>query len=188
MRPTLAAALAALALAAASPAAAQLSLEVRGGAGAGSYGATEAGFQAVPRAAGSAHLAYAFNPRLAAYAGYSHAGFGCIEGFCDGVDPTFTSSGLDAGVRVQLPAGLWVRGGAVVHMLKVKSPVQDQSSDAGFGIGAGAGFTIPLGGRFALTPGVGYTRYTASMPDGSDPVAVLTADLGFRFNLSGARR
>lgn len=188
MRPILAAALAAAAVAAASPAAAQLSLEVRGGAGAGSYGATGAGFQPVPGTAGSAHLGYAFHPRLAAYAGYSNTGFGCVEGFCEGVDPTFTSSGLDAGVRFQLPAGLWVRGGAVVHALKVDSPVQDESSDAAFGVGAGAGFTIPLGSRLALTPGVGYTRYTASMPDGSDPVAVFTADLGLRFDLSGARR
>ncbi|HEV2147571.1 MAG TPA: outer membrane beta-barrel protein [Longimicrobiaceae bacterium] len=183
MRTALAAALAPLALLAATPASAQLALELRGGAGAGSYGATAAGFQLVPQPAGSAALSYAFRPGLAAYAGYSLVRFGCDEGFCVGANPTFTSRGLDAGVRVRLPAGLWVRGGAVMHTLEGTGSRGSESADAAFGIGAGAGIGIPLGSRLTLTPGVGYTRYTASTSSGDEPVAIVTADVGLRFSL-----
>lgn len=189
MRPLLAASLAALALLAAAPASAQLSLELRGGAGAGSYGATQAGFQFVPQPAGSAALSYAFRPGVAAYAGYTFARFGCEkEGFCIGAEPVFTSQGLDAGVRLELPAGLWVRGGLVLHSLNGESSAGEESTDPALGFGVGAGFGVPLGSRLTLTPGVGYTRHGASGPAGDHPVAFVTADLGLRFSLSGPRR
>lgn len=189
MRPVLAASLAALALLAAAPASAQLALELRGGAGAGSYGATQAGFQFVPQPAGSAALAYAFRPGVAAYAGYTFARFGCQEkGFCSGVDPVFTSRGLDAGVRLEIPAGAWVRGGLVLHSLDGESSAGEESTDAALGFGVGAGIGVPLGSRLTLTPGVGYTRYGASGPAGDHPVAFVTADLGLRFSLTGPRR
>lgn len=188
MRTAFAAALAAALLAVApAPAAAQLALEVRGGAGAGSYGATGAGFQLVPQPAGSAALSYGFRPGLAGYAGYSFARFGCREeGFCNTVEPVFTSQGAEAGLRVELPLGAWVRGGAVMHSLRGESPAGEESSDAAFGIAAGAGLGFPLGSRLVLTPGVGYTRYTASAPAGDHVVAVITGDLGLRIRL-GAR-
>jgi opacity protein-like surface antigen len=176
MRPLLAASLAAVALLAAAPASAQLSLELRGGAGAGSYGATSAGFQVVPQPAGSAALSWAFRPGVAAYAGYS------------GVEPVFTSQGLDAGVRLELPAGIWARGGLVLHSLSGESPAGEESTDAALGFGAGAGIGLRLGERLTLTPGLGYTRYGASGPSGDHPVAVVTADLGLRFSLTGPRR
>ncbi|HEX2092469.1 MAG TPA: outer membrane beta-barrel protein [Longimicrobiaceae bacterium] len=191
MRPTLAAALSALALLAAAPAAAQLSMEVRGGAGAGSYEATSAGFQLIPRPAMSASLDYAPTPLWSVYAGYTYAGFGCEEGFCRGVDPVFTSRGIDAGVRFQLPHGLWVRGGAVMHSLGIESrrgeETFSESSDAAFGLGAGVGIGVRLGNRVIITPGIGYTRYTADTADGSDGVALLTADVGLRISLTGPR-
>lgn len=189
MRALLAASLAAVALLAAAPASAQLSLELRGGAGAGSYGATSAGFQVVPQPAGSAALSWAFRPGVAAYAGYSLARFGCErEGFCSGVEPVFTSQGLDAGVRLELPAGIWARGGLVLHSLSGDSPAGEESTDAALGFGAGAGIGVRLGRRLTLTPGLGYTRYGASGPSGDHPVAVVTADLGLRISLTGPRR
>ena len=189
MRPLLAASLAALALLAAAPASAQLELELRGGAGAGSYGATSAGFQVVPQPAGSAALSWTFRRGAAAYAGYSLARFGCErEGFCSGVDPVFTSQGVDAGVRLELPAGIWARGGLVLHSLSGESPAGEESTDAALGIGAGAGIGLRLGDRLTLTPGVGYTRYGAPGPAGDHPVAIVTADLGLRISLGGTRR
>lgn len=188
MRPTLAAALAALSLFTAAPAAAQLSLELRGGAGAGSYGATGAGFQFVPLPAGSATLAYAFHPVVAAYAGYGFARFGCEEGFCDGVDPTFTSQGFAAGLRFELPGGVWARGGAVAHTLEAESSRGTENSDAAYGFEAGAGLGLRLGRRLTLTPGIGYTRYAASVDGSDDPVAFVTGDLGLRFSFSGPGR
>ncbi|HEX7241407.1 MAG TPA: hypothetical protein VF263_14115 [Longimicrobiaceae bacterium] len=185
------AALPALALLAAAPAAAQLSLEVRGGAGAGSYAATSAGFQSVPQPAASVALAFAPSPRLAVYGGYSFARFGCEDGFCRGVDPVFTSRGFDAGVRVELPYGLWVRGGPVMHTLDVSSSPggvdYSDSSDPAFGIGAGAGLGFRLGRTVTLTPGIGYVRYNAKTEDGSDAVALLTGDVGLRIGFGRGR-
>jgi len=188
MRPILAASLAALSLLSAAPAAAQLSLELRGGAGAGSYGATGAGFQFVPQPAGSATLDFAFHPRAAAYAGYGFARFGCEEGFCAGVDPTFTSQGFSAGLRFELPAGVWARGGAVAHTLEAESPRGAESSDAAFGFEAGAGLGLRLGPRLTFTPGIGYTRYAASVDGSDEPVAFVTGELGLRITLAGPRR
>ena len=175
-----------------APAAAQLSLELRGGAGAGSYQATGAGFQAIPGAAFRADAGYAFSPTLSVYAGYGRAGFGCEEGFCAGADPTFTSSGVDAGLRVGLPARFWARGGVVRHRLGVSatragSPYRDHSGSA-IGLEAGLGYTLGMGRRLSLTPGIGYLRYTPRFADGTeDPVAVLTAEVGMRVSLPGGR-
>jgi hypothetical protein len=188
MKTVLSAAAVLLGLIAAAPASSQLALELRGGAGAGSYGATGAGFQLLPHPAGSASLSYAFGPRLAAYAGYGFVRFGCEEGLCVGAEPVFTSQGVDVGLRVRLPAGLWVRGGAVMHTLEGSGARGSESSDAAFGIGAGAGIGVPLGDRLTLTPGIGYTRYTASVAGGDETVAIVTGDVGLRFSLSGPRR
>lgn len=168
----------------ARPAAAQLSVELRGGAGAGSYEATSAGFQTLPRAAFGVSAAYAPVSALAVYAGYNQAAFGCEEGFCRGADATFTTSGVSAGLRVQLPAGVWARAGVARHRLGVSSSPGGEpysgSSEAALGVEAGAGWALPLGRRVALTPGVGYLRYEAALGGSSDGVAVVTADVGLR--------
>jgi hypothetical protein len=95
---------------------------------------------------------------------------------------------LDAGVRVELPANLWVRGGLVMHSLKGESSGGEESSDAALGFGAGAGIAIRLGDRLSFTPGIGYERYNASTPAGDHPVGLLTGDVGLRIHLSGPRR
>lgn len=176
-----------LALLLARPAGAQLAVEVRGGAGAGSYEATGAGFQNAPRGAFAASASYAPLPALSVYAGYSRASFGCEEGFCRGVDPTFTTSGVGAGLRASLPLRLWARAGVVRHQLAVSSTPGGEgfsdTSDPALGVEAGLGLALPLlGSRFSLTPGVGYLRYGASL-DGGDRIAVVTADVGLRLSL-----
>jgi hypothetical protein len=169
----------------ARPTAAQLSVEVRGGAGAGAYEATRAGFQNVPQAAFAANVAYAPSRALAVYAGYSRAAFGCEEGFCQELDPTFTTSGVSGGLRFQL-AGFWGRLGVARHQLAISSPRSgapyDDRSDAALGAELGLGYGWRLGPRLSLTPGIGYLRYRAPVDGAEDGVAVLTADVGLRLS------
>jgi hypothetical protein len=174
--------LGALASACALPARAQLTLEVRGGAAIGAYEATEAGRQDVPGPSFGATVGYAFTPRLEAFAGYSRDAFGCEEGFCAGVDPTFTRSGAEAGLRVQLPARLWVRAGLAAHKLSVSSgaPGGDRDSGPAAGVRLGAGFGIPLGPRLSVTPGIEYSRFTTDLDEGSHGVGVVVGSVGLR--------
>ena len=174
--------LGALAAGAALPAHAQLTLEVRGGAAVGSYEATGAGRQSVPGPSFGATLGYAFTPRLEAFAGYSRDAFGCDAGLCAGVEPTFTRSGAEAGLRVQLPARLWVRGGIAAHRLSVASgaPGGDDDSGMSAGVRLGAGFGIPLGPRLSITPGIEYSRFTTDLDEGSPGVGVVAGGVGLR--------
>jgi opacity protein-like surface antigen len=177
-----AAALLALASLAAAPRAhAQIAVELRGGAAVGAYQATTAGLQTVPGPAFGATLGYSIRPKLELFAGYSRATFGCSEGFCENVEPTFTASGAEAGVRVELPARIWVRGALAMQSLGADSDGGDDTSDAGVGLKVGAGLGFPLGRRISVTPGVEYTRFTTNLDDGDDGVGVLTAGLGLRF-------
>ncbi|HYW06253.1 MAG TPA: porin family protein [Longimicrobium sp.] len=167
-------------LAAAPRAHAQLTVELRGGAAIGAYEATTAGLQTVPGPAFGATLGYSVRPNLELFAGYSRASFGCNQGFCDTVRPTFTAAGAEAGVRVELPARIWVRGALAMQSLGADSDAADETSDAGVGLKVGAGLGFPLGRRISVTPGVEYTRFNTNLDDGDDGVGVLTAGLGLR--------
>jgi len=183
MRPLL---LAALAVLACAPAAgAQLTLELRGGAAMGAYEATSAGFQSVPGPSIGATLGYAFNPRIEAFAGYARDQFGCGEGFCAGVEPTFTRSGAEAGLRVALPARLWLRGAVAFQSLSASSsaPGGGDSSGGSPGVRLGAGIGFPVSPRLILTPGLEYSRFNTDLDGGDDGVGVLTAGLGLRIRL-----
>ena len=179
-RPLITALAAVASLVAGSEARAQLSIEVRGAAAVGAYEVTGAGLQTVPGPAFGATLGYAVRPTVEVFAGYSRATFGCDEGFCAGVEPTFTSAGAEAGARVELPARLWVRGGLALQSLAVDAENADDSSDAALGVKVGAGFAFPLGRRISITPGFDYTRFTTNLDGGDDGVGVLTGGVGLR--------
>lgn len=183
MRPVLLLALATLAWA--PRAHAQVTLELRGGAAMGAYEATSAGFQSVPGPSIGATLGYAFNPRMEAFAGYARDQFGCGEGFCAGVEPTFTRSGAEAGLRFSLPAHLWVRGAVAVQSLSASSsaPGGDDSSGGSPGIRLGAGLGFPVARRLTLTPGLEYSRFNTDLDGDDNGVGVLTAGLGLRIGL-----
>ena len=97
-------------------------------------------------------------------AGFSEHRFGCTAGQCaEAVD--FVSTAWDLGMRVNLRAtGIvpWVSLGASAALIDARvgteNGVQQESSDRGWGYEAGAGFLIPVGGPFALNPGVRYGR------------------------------
>lgn len=187
MRQLVAAVAAAVALA--GPAAGQrgLSLEVRGGAGVGNYAEAATDFQFAPRPAFGVSAAYAPTRVLEVYAGYSRTAFGCDMGFCSGRDMTFTSSGVDAGVRLSAPVigRPWLRAGIVSHTLDYDSSPPEgeaRSGQAGSGTGfdLGAGVEVRLGRMLAVTPGVRYLRYGAA---GGDGVAMLVGDVGLRIRM-----
>ena len=166
---------------AAAPAAAQrgIAVEVRGGAGVGNYAEAGTEFELVPQPSFGVAASYAVRPAVEVYAGYSRTEFGCESGFCAGRGMTFTSSGVDAGVRVSLPvaASPWVRLGVVSHTLDFAASSGEPrsgESESGVGFEAGAGVEMRLGSRFSATPGVRYVRY------GDDAVAMLVGDVGMR--------
>lgn len=173
-------ALAATLLLTASPSAAQrVAVEVRGGAGVGNYAEAGADFDFAPRPSFGAAVSYALRPAVEVYAGYSRTTFGCEGGFCAGRGMTFTSAGVDAGVRLglPLPASPWLRLGVVSHALDFDSdsgePRSGESS-SGTGFEAGAGIEVRVVDRISLTPGVRYVRY------GEQTVAMVVGDVGLR--------
>lgn len=168
----------------AAPARAQLpglALEVRGGASAGNHGGAASEFEVLPGAAWGAWVSYAPVERLSVYAGYGRASFGCETGFCGEGGVTFTSRGVDAGLRVSLPvlpaAGPWVSAGIVHRTLEADAGAGDDG--AGWGFSAGGGLELPLGRRLSVTPGVRYVRHGA----GDDDAAMVVGDVGLRIRM-----
>lgn len=177
-----------LGIAAASPAAGQrrMAVEVRGGAGVGNHAPAASDLGFAPGPSCGATVSYPAAPRVQVYAGYSRTGFGCEDGFCAGRGMTFTSRGVDAGVRVSLPAAAspWVRAGLVRHALHASPALDDVDPRSGkvasgVGIELGGGAELRLGRTLAVTPGVRYVRYGG----GDDGVAVLVGDVGLRIRL-----
>jgi hypothetical protein len=169
----------------AAPAQAQLrnlAVEVRGGAAAGNYARAASDFELLPQPSFGATLSYAATEMIAVYAGYSRNSFGCETGFCDGRDVSFTSQGVDAGVRLSLPvvAGPWVSAGIVSHSLEADANGTGAEDASGFGFSAGGGVELRLGRRLSVTPGVRYVRYGAADDDG---VAMLVGDVGLRIRM-----
>jgi opacity protein-like surface antigen len=176
-------------LVASAPAAAQLrapTIELRVGLATGNYDPANAEPKASlnqPALAAEAQLPLV--PGFSLYGGYSYARFGCSGGFCRNASIHFTSRGLDAGVQRGGPDGVWVRGGVVRHRLDVPlSPSGSPrvSSNVATGLQAGAGFGFGVRDRLVVSPGLRYTRYSASFRDvpGSDRVDFLVADVGVR--------
>lgn len=174
----------AAAAAMAVPAAAQrgIAVEVRGGAAAGNYAEAASDFEIAPQPSFGATVSYAATQLVSVYAGYSRSSFGCETGFCTGRDMTFTSQGIDAGVRLSLPviASPWVRAGVVSHSLDAEGGTEDGEAASGFGFEAGGGVEMRLGRRLSVTPGVRYVRYGSA---GEDGVAMLVGDVGLMIRM-----
>ena len=176
------------AAAAGSPAAAQrgVAVEVRGGAGVGNHAAAATDFRFEPGPSYGATLSYPLPRTVEVYAGYSRTGFDCAGGFCTAAGRTFTSHGVEAGVRASLPAAAspWVRAGVVRHVLDYTSAPGDPDPSSGkaargTGFELGGGVQLRLGRTLAITPGIRYVRYGA----GDDGVAMLVGDVGVRIRL-----
>ena len=164
-----------------------LHVEVRGGAwipNADLMGA--GGFDGAASADASFGVHFALRRGLVSYlAGFSEHRFGCTAGQCgEAVD--FVSTTWDLGMRVNLRAtGIvpWVSVGASAAIFDARvdtgTSVQRESSDRGWGFEAGAGVLIPVGGPFALNPGVRYGRSDVDFTSrGTLETRYFIADLG----------
>ena len=143
-----------------------LQWEVRGGAwipNADLVGAQ--GFEGAAAADASFGVHFVLRSGLISYVvGFSEHRFGCTRTQCgEAVD--FVSTAWDLGMRVHLrTAGIvpWVSLSASTALFDARvetgNGLQREGSDRGWGYEAGAGFLIPVGGPFALNPGVRYGR------------------------------
>ncbi len=99
--------------------------------------------------------------------GFSEHRFGCTAVQCvEAVD--FVSTAWDLGVRVNFrEAGIvpWVSLGATAALFDARvdtgGGVAREASDRDWGYEVGAGFLVPVGGPFALNPGVRYGQSDA---------------------------
>jgi len=140
-----------------------------------------------PGLALSGSITYHAIPLVGIYAGGTYNQFSLDD--ADGVN--VNDSGLDLGARIGIPTPLipidpWIKGGLVVHRIKISDSEDDITSDwgTGFEVGAGLGFGF---GPVSITPGVGYVHYNANNGDDLDnadfTVSYLKADIGVRIRI-----
>jgi hypothetical protein len=143
-----------------------LQVEARGGAWIPTSDLVGAsGFSGAASADASFGVHFVLRSGLISYVvGFSEHRFGCTAGEC-GETVDFVSTAWDLGIRVNFrSAGIvpWVSLGATAALFEARvdtgSGVQPESSDRGWGYEAGAGVLIPVGGPFAINPGVRYGR------------------------------
>jgi hypothetical protein len=143
-----------------------LQVEARGGAWIPTSDLVGAsGFAGAASADASFGVHFVLRSGLISYVvGFSEHRFGCTAGEC-GETVDFVSTAWDLGIRVNFRSdGIvpWVSLGATAALFEARvdtgSGVQPESSDRGWGYEAGAGVLIPVGGPFAINPGVRYGR------------------------------
>lgn len=114
---------------------------------------------------------YRFMPHLGAYAGWNwnhYATSALLPGEVD-VEET----GYALGLRFEHPMTAqldgWLRAGALIAHFELEDHDGSFIADSKHGLGweVAAGVTVPLGSRFALTPGIGYRSLTRKIEIGS---------------------
>jgi hypothetical protein len=138
-----------------------------------------------------ATVRYHTNAAIDLYGGFDFASFPPDDDVDFGeADVDFRDFGVRAGVRTNLqfavaPAVVpWLEAGLLVNRTSVKGSVGDVSAtvDADWALGAeaGAGVSIPIGPRAALTPGVRFRTHKADFGDelGDTTVSYFVVDLG----------
>lgn len=125
------------------------------------------------------------------YGGFDFASFPPDDDLdFEGVDLDFRDFGVRAGVRTDLQLAVapsvvpWLEAGLLVNRTSVKGSTGSNSAtvDADWALGAevGAGFSIPIGPRAALTPGVRFRTHKADFGDdlGDTTVSYFVVDVG----------
>ena len=133
---------------------------------------------------------------LGVYAGFDQMRFDCAETSCAADDGKYKLMGASAGVRLSVPlfpiVKPWIKGGVTFHELE--ADFGTSSSFTGFttertpGYEVAAGFDIPFGGIFSITPQVRYVgqklKYkvpgVTSGDESSEAANFYTFDLGLR--------
>lgn len=123
------------------------------------------GFEGAAKAAASFGVHFVLRSGLISYVvGFSEHRFSCTQTKCgEAVD--FVSTAWELGLRVNFrEAGIvpWVSVGASAALFEARvgtgNAVASEDSDRGWGFELGAGVLVPVGGPFALNPGVRYGR------------------------------
>ncbi len=164
-----------------------LQVEVRGGAWIPTADLTGAqGFEGDASREATFGVHFVLRSGLISYvAGFSEHRFGCEMGRCgEAVD--FVSTSWDLGIRVNLRAsGIvpWVSLGATAALFDARvdtvNGVEREGSERGWGYEVGAGVLVPIGGPFALNPGVRYARSDAEFATrGTLETRAIIVDIG----------
>lgn len=195
MRSLFAAAAALLLLVCAGSAHAQIpfTLDMRGGA---SIPAEDFGTIALDPGFGFGFTASArILPHASLYAGWAWTRMS-TEVAPAGADSHLEDTGYAAGFVFQHPLMSriegWGRVGAIYNHVEMESPSGDEVADSGHELGweAGAGFAIPVGHSFALTPGVRYRTFPAEIDltegNASADLSYVMLDVGLSYSFGGA--
>jgi opacity protein-like surface antigen len=114
------------------------------------------------------HAMYQLTPMIDLYAGYSWQRFGVDEDDFGDVDLDVDDSGFALGARLNL-RGMpgfdpWIRGGVILHELKISGSEGGFSasftSDRSVGFEVAAGLAFPVAPRISIVPSVTFRNYS----------------------------
>jgi len=162
--------------------------DLAGGMAIGSHTATAAGLDFAPELSYEAGLSVRLTPRIGLFAGYAHTAFGCVNGYCQQVEPVISANHGQLGVEYSFGRA-FLRVGGVYGSSKGTPTFQGippgETTDPGVGILVGWG--LALGGeRFSVRPMLSYVRFPADdAAAGSGSATGISGKLGFRIGIPG---
>lgn len=167
-------------------------LQMRGGA---AFPTADLGESALNTGAGFEFgLEYRLQPHLGVYLGWDWHRFTTDEAFA-GSDFDVEDTGYAFGAQFTHPLmtsiGYWARFGGIYNHIELEDDRGDIAADSGHELGweVGGGLNIPLGERFALTPGVRYRTFSTTLDvnDATVPVDLswVAAEVGVRWSFGG---
>lgn len=120
-------------------------------------------------------VGYRFMPHVLAYGGWDWFAL-ATDGPFEGLNVDVVNTGYAFGLQFQHPMVRsvegWVRAGALYDHLELEDDEGDIIGDSGHELGweAGGGLSIPIGNRFAMTPGVRYRTFSGEVDAGPGAV------------------
>ena len=190
MRCSMAAALLILVCAGSAHAQSPFSFELRGGA---SIPAEDLGSSPLDAGGGfSFNVSARLLPHTLMYAGWDWNRLN-MQTPLPGADSHIEDTGYVVGLMFRHPmlnrVDGWARAGAIYSHMEVETEDGDALFDSGHELGweAGGGLFIPVGQRFALTPGVRYRTFSAGLDEGAGNVdlSYVALDIGLSYSFGG---
>jgi opacity protein-like surface antigen len=170
----------------------RFSLELRGGP---AWPTADLGESALETGIGFGfNVGYRLQQHLGAYAGWDWHRFVTEEPF-NGGDYDVEDTGYAFGLQFRHPLtdrfGGWVRASGIYNHIELEDDGGSIIADTGHELGweAGGGLLFPVGQHFALTPGVRYRTFSATLDTGQGEVPVdlsyVTAEIGLTWSFGG---
>ncbi len=134
-------------------------------------------------------------PHLSLYGGWDWYRFATDEQLLDSeldVEDTGYAFGVHFGHPLRGDIGGWVRAGGIYDHIELEDDEGTLVGDTGHELGweAGAGAIIPIGERFALTPGVRYRTFQGEITSGGEPIDLeltyFAAEIGLSWSFGPA--